>query len=552
MGRLAGSGVQRLLSLVTSLVTLATIAGLGVGAVQRAELAWVPLNLFRMSPALQPDGLSIMAATVIVAISGALLVGIRGQVWAAWRGWMLVALSGCLIAIFGVNLLALAIGSALLDMALLAIAASSSGQSSPARRMSPSCALPGLISTLILFFAALQMDSLVGHASLASSKLPEESLRLIGIAALLRSFVFPFHARQFGTPVLAATLLPPVAMGGFLLVRVQGLLPVLTAQSWAMPVAMVAMLAGGLLVWSRGEHPVNRPLLGGLWSGLLVQSVGFLFVSTLVLPGNVAWHLVNVLLSLTVLVVWLDALQETREEKQGAWLAWVSTKLAPWWSWAKTTAQARLPVMAWFFDVRARRAATLLLPAIALVSLAGMPLTTGARGRWSVYAALLQVGSPSLLLVLIGDTLLAAGLWIAIRATWTQPIRRRLDLGCLLAMTGLVALTVTWGVAPGALTDGLELQNARLAGVSIWGLGLLYLLPWLLGVWLVRIRSPLKEYLARVERLVNLDWLDRMVVQIAEQLVRIIHWLGRVGEGDGWWGWALIVLSVGFILLAAR
>jgi hypothetical protein len=115
-----------------------------------------------------------------------------------------------------------------------------------------------------------------------------------------------------------------------------------------------------------------------------------------------------------------------------------------------------------------------------------------------------------------------------------------------------VALTVTWGVAPGALTDGLELQNARLAGVSIWGLGLLYLLPWLLGVWLVRIRSPLKEYLARVERLVNLDWLDRMVVQIAEQLVRIIHWLGRVGEGDGWWGWALIVLSVGFILLAAR
>jgi hypothetical protein len=319
-----------------------------------------------------------------------------------------------------------------------------------------------------------------------------------------------------------------------------------------MPVAMVAMLAGGLLVWSRGEHPVSRPLLGGLWSGLLVQSVGFLFVSTLVLPGNVAWHLVNVLLSLTVLVVWLDALQETREEKQGAWLAWVSTKLAPWWSWAKTTAQARLPVMAWFFDVRARRAATLLLPAIALVSLAGMPLTTGARGRWSVYAALLQVGSPSLLLVLIGDTLLAAGLWIAIRATWTQPIRRRLDLGSLLAMTGLVALTVTWGVAPGALTDGLELQNARLAGVSIWGLGLLYLLPWLLGVWLVRIRSPLKEYLARVERLVNLDWLDRMVVQIAEQLVRIIHWLGRVGEGDGWWGWALIVLSVGFILLAAR
>ena len=111
---------------------------------------------------------------------------------------------------------------------------------------------------------------------------------------------------------------------------------------------------------------------------------------------------------------------------------------------------------------------------------------------------------------------------------------------------------VLLGLAPGLLGDGLGLVEDAPAGVSAWGLGLLYVLPWLLGVWLARIRRDLNNYLGPIETVVNLDWLYRAAGWAGQHLAGAIYWLGRVGEGEGWWGWALIVLTLGILLLAAR
>jgi hypothetical protein len=50
----------------------------------------------------------------------------------------------------------------------------------------------------------------------------------------------------------------------------------------------------------------------------------------------------------------------------------------------------------------------------------------------------------------------------------------------------------------------------------------------------------------------NLDWFYRAAGWLGERLVSAVHWLGRAGEGEGWWGWALIVVALGTIFLLGR
>jgi hypothetical protein len=109
-----------------------------------------------------------------------------------------------------------------------------------------------------------------------------------------------------------------------------------------------------------------------------------------------------------------------------------------------------------------------------------------------------------------------------------------------------------WGIAPGVLSDDLGLRTAESSGVSAWGLGLVYALPWLLGAWLGRVRHSLEHFAVRVHDAVNLDWLYRTAGWASDRLVGVVRWLGLVGEGDGWWGWVLIVLALGVFLLAVQ
>jgi hypothetical protein len=119
-------------------------------------------------------------------------------------------------------------------------------------------------------------------------------------------------------------------------------------------------------------------------------------------------------------------------------------------------------------------------------------------------------------------------------------------------MLALFILVIVLGIAPGILGDDLGLKAVSASGVSVWGLGLVYVLPWLLGAWLGRIRGSLGRNLARVHAAVNLNWLFHAAGWAGERLAGAIRWLGVVGEGSGWWGWVLITLALGVFLLVAR
>jgi hypothetical protein len=196
---------------------------------------------------------------------------------------------------------------------------------------------------------------------------------------------------------------------------------------------------------------------------------------------------------------------------------------------------------------------TIVPPAIALASLVGVPFTIGAVVRWTFYAALLDLGrAPLLLAALTGDLLLAAALWTYVRRAVRRQADRRFKLPAMVSMLALAVLLVALGISRGIVTEGWGLLPSKTPTVSVWGLGLVYVLPWLLGIWLARSGSGLGRYLHPVRRALRLDWLASGAVWFAERVIGAFYWLGRVGEGAGWWGWALIILALGAVFLTAR
>ena len=556
--RLLPNWLRRLMALVAALASLAALWSLRTGAVEQLEVVWAPLQFFRMSPRLYPDGLSVLVGVLLAGLSAAAVVGIRGRKpqKTVWHGWILVALAGSLATILGANLLALALGSALLDLALIALAVLGGSDTGPGRRLPLSVTVPGIASSLLLFLGALQMDSQVGHASLLSRNLPEQMLVWVGAAGVLRAFVYPLHPRRLGRPEDAVSLLLPVTVGGYLLARVQALAPILTEQPWMMTMATIALLAGALLAWSSSgcspAHEDSGAMFSRFWPGVLVQQTGSAIAFVLLLVGMAPWPLVSLVLALGALAIWWESGMEKTGSAGSVRWEWLARRAEPWWERAGSAAVARVPRLrgwrsSWFARYRAG-----LLPAIAVASLAGVPLTVGARGRWSLYAAWLGRGNPALLIGLVADTLLAAGLWTALRSVFRQTGEQRPRAVTLLAITALVLPVVILGIAPDLLSDSLGLTVAQPTGVSVWGLGLLYLLPWLPGIWLARMRGRLESQLGRVYDIVILDWLYRAAGWVGQRLVGGVHWLGKVGEGDGWWGWVLIILALGVILLTAR
>jgi hypothetical protein len=486
-------------------------------------------------------------------------LGIRGQEprKTAWHGLILLVLAGCLAVVMAANLLALAAGSALIDLVLILLVLRSSSCDKGARRMSLSLVVPGVVSTLLLFFGALQMDAQLGHGSLLSRNLSEETLFVIGVAGAFRALVFPFHARKLPYPGTVAALLLPIGAGGYLLARVQALAPapVLSGRPWVMAVAVIGLLAGGLLAWSGGARSVARAggsyVPGEWWTGVLVYEAGYVLAFVLLVAGGAPWPVVGLVLVLAILAIWWDnTLNVQAPSSRG--LEWFSVRLKPWWDRVQSGMTERFRFHGWWRDTQLGRYVAILLPATALASLAGMPFTLGARGRWPYYAAWLKRGDPSLLIILAADTLLVAGLWAGLVVAWEQSSEHRPRPAALVAMIALTVFTVLLGLAPGILSEGLDLKEVETAGVSAWGLGLLYLLPWLLGIWLARFRGLQQRHLGRIWDAVSLDWFYRGAGWLGQRLVGIVHWLSQVGEGEGWWGWALIILALGVILFTVQ
>jgi formate hydrogenlyase subunit 3/multisubunit Na+/H+ antiporter MnhD subunit len=113
--------LRRLVALAAALASLAVLWSLRTGSIERVDVLWEPLNLFRMGPNLHPDSLALLVGITLVWLTAATVLGVRGAQpqSTAWHGLILAVLAGCLAMTMATNLITLAIASALLDMALL-------------------------------------------------------------------------------------------------------------------------------------------------------------------------------------------------------------------------------------------------------------------------------------------------------------------------------------------------------------------------------------------------------------------------------------------------
>lgn len=550
-GRFLPGWLRRLIAAAGAAASLASLRSLAAAgsAAGGMELTWDPLNLLRMGPAFDALGLSLLTGMTLAGLttagSLALVPADQNEQRLPWQGLWLMALAGCLVMVMASNLVALSLGSGLLAVAVTALAMADGNSAGKGGWPPLSVAVPGVAATLLIVLAAVQADVKVGHASLLASTLPGSALTLVGTAGLL--WVATYIVKAVARPEQAMELLLPCGAGLYLLARTQAVAPVLGAQGWLPIIIVLLMLGGGLLAW-----------LNGVWPGLPVQqlglAIGFIWLLGDGQPPPVPWPSVTLTLALGVLAVWWNGSAEAAPA--GIRLpAPVAERLAPAWASLRAAVEAQVaPLSRWRGTWLGRRQAAV-WPAIALGSLAGFPLTAGAIGRWLFYGEVLFRGQALLLVVaLIADVLASAAIWTALWAALEAAASRRLRPSSVVSMVGLTVPLVLWGLVPELLGRGLGLAVHQPVQVSPWGLGLLFVLPWLAGGWLavssITRRPP--EVVEGLRRALHTDWPQRVGSWLSNALVAGLHWLGQVGEGEGWWGWALILLILGALYLVAR
>ena len=534
---------------------------------ETVDLTWGSLDFFRMGLVFYPHELSTLAGIVLAGVTAAAALGtspngVDGH-RTHWHGLILVALAGSLAAILAANLLTLAFGSGLLALAVTALAAAGA-RADDERTWSPlAAAVPGVAATLLIYLSALQMDAQIGHASLQGRLWSTSAQTLLGAAGALWLFSFPVRAAS--RPQSIVSFLLPCGTGLYLLARVLSIAPALGGQSWLLIVGGSMLLAGGVLAW-----------LNDAWPGVAVHQAGYGLIFIALWGGHagatqpsVPWPLVSLTLALGTLAIsasaeggangtngQLPASRWAGLSWLARWtgLAWLERQIEPWEAKARSYLTAHLrfkrPRLTWL-----GRLLAVLLPAIALASIAGLPLTVGAVSRWHFYGGILGQGQATLLLIiLLSDSLLIAGLWAALRALLEHK-DGRVSIARAVAMIALVLALIMWGVAPSHLSTAVGLSPVQSPGVSVWGIGLLYILPWLVGTWLAYAGARRPAYIDRlrhISRRYRVDRLYQAAAWVGAQLAGAVYWLGQVGEGAGWWGWAIIVLAVGALLSAAR
>jgi hypothetical protein len=482
---------------------------------------------------------------------------------------ILVTLAGCLAVTMASNLITLAMASALLDIGLIATTVFAPHN---ADRVTWRMVVPGVGSTLLIVLSALQMNALVGTATLSAREIPLGILAFIGVAGLLRLVIFPLHPRNLHTPENAVVLLLSTGAGIYLLVRSQTIATGPTDPGWMVAIGGVALLAGGLLAWTASagqtgkagtlaplapevqqieastplppgaEKPrvagVRLPIVARVWSGAAIHQAGLAISFILLARNSVPWPFFGLALALGITLIWWDS---TSRRADGSQSQSPPVLIGRRWMEKGSTDTGCLQTCIRFGPA--------ILPVLAMASLAGAPLTAGGRVRWMFYGALLgQTESGLLIPALVADSLLIAGLATVFRTVLKRPGNRLPSPAAFLAMLALGIPLLALGIAPGVL----DLEPTQLSDVSTLGLGLIYALPWVLGLLLSRLSARLAVYVEPLYRLTNLDWLFRAANWFGQRLGNLVYWVGQIGEGQGWFGWVLIILALGTMLLIVR
>lgn len=521
------SSPQRAITL--AILTLAPLTAafvllmvLRAGGVAVYELVWWPLVVPPLRVLWALDGWNWLALALLLITGGcAVLLTWRlpGKRSGAFHGLTFALLGAAALTVVSDNLLALSGAWVATDVLLVARARGSRARSNTA---------PVWLEAAgsLMMLVAIGITSInVAATSLAAARLPAETTALLMVIAGLRMAAFPLHlwlapsslARDRGTQLLINGL--GVVTGAWLLGRLYSLgAGVWMANPVWPPVLLALTLLASLVAWagSRRDRLAMLSSSRATWLWLIVA------LAPLAAGRDaLGWALVSVVLGLALLAVG----QSINEQ----------------WRW-------RLPL------------------ALAVITLAGVPLTTGMPPR-----ALIQ--SPNLLLALF--IVVADGLAVAsVLDSWkpppspasssptpASPLRTtpvNWPLVRLLTALGLAMVpNLLWGLQPTSLAASADFSLAPtfwqlLAQLGVWRL-IAVILALLLGAGFYQLTQQPDTGLRRArERLAaagGLTWALRGAHWLL--LWSAVAWRNAllIVEGEGYLGWIAILLLLALLIV---
>ena len=356
---------------------------------------------------------------------------------------------------------------------------------------------------------------------------------LLALAAYVRLGAYPFHRNipdAGSTPLAAWLRLTPLAVGAYLLARAASLVVAapLSGPSWTLVTGLATLIAA-VLAWLAVSHDDTvRWLAVYAASGILLRlAPGPNEAGLLVILGGVA----------LVLAVGALALAEPLSYRGSGWpRRWVE-----------------------------------IMRSAAIWTLWGGPLTLGFVYRWGGYRGALDVGdTQAIVWSVLAAVFAAAALWTLAFDTWqarrpagrTSAPLRWSDLlgltllGVPLVIVGLQPLLITPALdlvtAPGASSRIADLVRGTPSGQGVQ-IGLLLLIPWLVGLALSRLRRrvPAEARLGQsVQAWLRLDWLNTRRWRPVAFGTRLLRLVTGLGEGERYVGLlAVFALIVALALL---
>lgn len=498
---------------------------LRAGGAAPIDLVWWPLVVPSLRVLWALDGWNWLALVLLLLIGGSAMLltwQSPGKRSGAYHGLSLALLAAGALTVVSDNLLALSGAWVAADILLVARARGSRAKGGAAPVWLEAA------GSLLMLMAIGITSIAVASTSLATARLPAETMALLLVVAALRMAAYPLHlwlapsgfARDRGTQLLVNGL--GLVTGAWLL----GRMVALGAGAWFthpiwLPVLVFFTLMAGLAAWASRERDRLALLSSGraIWLWLIVALAP-------VAAGREAlgWGMAGVVLGLIVLA----AGQAINEQ----------------WRW-------RAPL------------------ALAAATLAGLPLMAGMPARAFADPPHLVL----LLLIVVADALAVAVTlagWNAAQppaadAPTPQTLRQFFarsatwDMVRLLTALGLALVPdVLWGIQPARLAAQAGFDAALSLGELLRMLGLAQLLAiaasLALGVGFHQLAQQpdalLRQWQKRLGAAAGLGWL----LAGASWLVSWVElgWRNTllIVEGEGYLGWVILALLLA--LLAIR
>jgi formate hydrogenlyase subunit 3/multisubunit Na+/H+ antiporter MnhD subunit len=327
------------------------------------------------------DGLSLlflllMATVTLIAVLLSSTSSDEEREYTLAHGVMLLVVAGASSIILSRDLVTLCLSWGFLDLALLFSTGLARGQDGPSRR-SFGLLLINYLAGAALLAALLAVQGPGESFSLEAAPLPTKVISLAMLAGLMRLGLYPaFLSRASETESelgeMIVRYVVPVAVGGYLLVRVLSL----TAVSW-LPGRELVLVMGTLAVVLSPFPLWFETDLGKMAPYVVLHKVGHIAMAAAIAapysPTIITVQAVSLVLALALLSVSDAASRSTTSRSYAVWT----------------------------------RCSTLL----AMAALMGAPVTVGFMHRQLLYAFLWESGlGPLVLLSLLGNAFLAAPL----------------------------------------------------------------------------------------------------------------------------------------------